>query len=92
VGILRGSETLNKAERSMSIPHYRLRCRGCEEMLEDDGFVLECPTHHDEPALLVQISEVVARHTNLIGRGQQRDLQEREIKPPCRAFEPVGGV
>jgi cysteate synthase len=53
VGILRGSETLNRAERSMSFPRYRLRCRGCEEMLEDDGFVLECPTHHDEPALLV---------------------------------------
>ena len=38
--------------RSMSLPHYKLRCRGCDETFEDDGIVLECSTQHDEPALL----------------------------------------
>ena len=37
----------------MSLPHYELRCKGCDETFEDDGFVLECPTQHEEPALLV---------------------------------------
>jgi len=37
----------------MSLPHYELRCKGCDETFEDDGFVLECPKQHEEPALLV---------------------------------------
>ena len=36
----------------MSLPHYELRCKGCDETFEDDGLILECPTQH-EPALLV---------------------------------------
>ena len=51
--ILREGQNLNRAERSMSLPHYRLRCRGCDETFEDDGFVLECSTQHEEPTLLV---------------------------------------
>ena len=37
---------------SVSPPHYRLRCPGCDETFEDDGLILECPTRH-EPALLI---------------------------------------
>ncbi len=33
------------------VPHYKLRCKGCNQTFEDDGLVLECPTQH-EPALL----------------------------------------
>ena len=51
--ILRERQKLNRAERSMGLPHYRLRCRGCDETFEDDGFALECSTQHEEPALLV---------------------------------------
>ncbi len=51
--ILREGQKLNRAERSVSLPHYRLRCRGCDETFEDDGFVLECSTQHEEPTLLV---------------------------------------
>src|SRR3712207_1515619 len=53
VRIFREGQRLNRAERSMSLPHYRLRCRGCDETFEDDGFALECSTQHDEPTLLV---------------------------------------
>ncbi|MDQ4062649.1 MAG: cysteate synthase [Actinomycetota bacterium] len=36
----------------MGLPHYELRCQGCEGTFEDDGLVLACPEQH-EPALLV---------------------------------------
>ena len=36
----------------MRLTHYGLRCQGCGETFEDDGFVLDCPTRHDEPTLL----------------------------------------
>ncbi|MDQ3910196.1 MAG: cysteate synthase [Actinomycetota bacterium] len=36
----------------MRFTHYGLRCQGCGETFEDDGFVLDCPIQHDEPALL----------------------------------------
>lgn len=36
----------------MSLPHYKLRCQGCDGTFQDDGLVLECPMQH-EPALLV---------------------------------------
>ncbi|MBA3345179.1 MAG: cysteate synthase [Gemmatimonadales bacterium] len=32
--------------------HYALRCRACNRVIEDDGFVLGCPSPH-EPAFLV---------------------------------------
>ncbi len=35
----------------MDLPHYELRCQGCDETFEDDGFILQCPKQH-EPALL----------------------------------------
>lgn len=34
-----------------SLPHYELRCQGCDGTVEDDGLILECPTKHG-PALL----------------------------------------
>ncbi len=40
------------SETPDSLPHYRLRCRGCDGRFDDDGLILECPTEH-EPALLV---------------------------------------
>src|SRR5215207_5014144 len=44
-----------RGQRSGSViaPHYKMRCRGCGETFEDDGFALECLSEHDEPALLV---------------------------------------
>ena len=48
-----GGQRLNKVKRPTNLSHYRLRCRGCDGMFEDDRFVLECPMQHDEPALLV---------------------------------------
>ena len=33
--------------------HYTVKCQFCGATLEDDGFVLECPLKHKEPALLL---------------------------------------
>lgn len=44
---------MTKIKRPTSLSHYRLRCRGCDGVFENDRFILECPMQHDEPALLV---------------------------------------
>ncbi|HTL90214.1 MAG TPA: cysteate synthase [Leptolyngbya sp.] len=33
--------------------HYRVKCQFCGAILEDDGFILECPIGHEETALLL---------------------------------------
>jgi cysteate synthase len=44
---------LSKVMTPTNLSHYRLRCRGCDGVFEDDRFILECPMQHEEPALLV---------------------------------------
>ncbi len=35
------------ASETLDDPHYRLRCKGCDETFEDDGLVLQCSTHRE---------------------------------------------
>ena len=37
-----------------SLPHYKLRCQGCDGTFEDDGLILECPTQHDSALLVAE--------------------------------------
>jgi cysteate synthase len=33
--------------------HYKVKCQFCGTKVDDDGFILECPTKHEETALLI---------------------------------------
>ena len=43
--------------RAVGLPHYELRCQGCDLAFEDDGFALECPGQHDHALLTVRYRE-----------------------------------
>ena len=41
----------------MGLPHYELRCQGCDRTFEDDGLILECPEQHQFALLVAEYKD-----------------------------------